>query len=79
MTMATELNKFFQARRKFGIDMTEASALFGEQRALEFGNGSRLFTADDAHRMETLAGQKARDRQESKKAESARLRALFGR
>ena len=78
MTMAHELNQFFQARRKFGIDMTEASALFGEQRAFEFGNGSRLFTADDAHRMETFCGQRERDRQTTQGLAREEHRRLWG-
>ena len=60
--MARELNAFYRARQKFGIDQTEAARLFGEQRALEFASGSRPFTADDLRAMETFAGQKARDR-----------------
>ena len=76
--MAHELNQFFQARRKFGICMSEASRLFGEQRALEFGNGSRPFTADDAHRMETYAGQKERDRKAAQEAARVEYRRTWG-
>ena len=76
--MAHELNRFFQARRKFGIDMSEASRLFGEQRALEFASGKRPFTADDLHAMETLAGQKARDRKDAQEAARGEHRRLWG-
>ncbi|MPN54989.1 hypothetical protein SDC9_202668 [bioreactor metagenome] len=75
--MAHELNKFFQARRKFGIDMSEASRIFGEQRALRFGTGELPFGRDDELRMETFCGQRERDKkaaQESAKAEYRRLR-----
>ena len=76
--MAHELNQFFQARRKFGIDMSEASRLFGEQRALEFASGTRPFTSDDLHAMETLAGQKARDRKDAQEAARSEYRRTWG-
>ena len=76
--MAHELNQFFQARRKFGIDMSEASRLFGAERALEFASGSRPFTADDAHSMETLAGQKERDKKAAQEAAKAEYRRTWG-
>lgn len=74
--MAHELNQFFQARRKFGIDMGEAARLYGAERALEFAGGKRPFTADDEHRMETFCGQRERDRQTAQglaREEHARL------
>ena len=76
--MAHELNQFFQARRKFGIDMSEASRLFGEQRALEFASGRCPFSADDAHRLETYAGQKERDRKTAQQAAREEHRRLWG-
>ena len=76
--MAHELNKFFQARRKFGIDMSEASRLFGEQRALEFGNGARPFGLDDEHRMETFCGQRERDKKAAQEAAKAEYRRTWG-
>ena len=76
--MAHELNQFFQARRKFGIDMSEASRLFGEQRALEFASGRCPFSADDLHAMETLAGQKARDKKAASEAAKAEYRRTWG-
>ena len=76
--MAHELNKFFQARRKFGIDQTEAARLYGEQRALEFAGGKRPFTSDDLHAMETLAGQKERDRKTAQQAAREEHRRLWG-
>lgn len=76
--MATELNKFFQARRKFRIDQTEAARLFGEQRALEFGNGTRPFERDDEHRMETFCGQRERDKKAAQEAAKAEYRRTWG-
>ena len=76
--MAHELNKFFQARRKFGIDMGEAARLYGAERALEFAGGKRPFTSDDLHAMETLAGQKARDRKTAQQAAREEHRRLWG-
>ena len=58
--------------------MIEAARLFGEQRALEFGNGTRPFTSDDLHAMETLAGQKARDRKDAQEAARGEHRRLWG-
>ena len=76
--MAHELNQFFQARRKFGIDMSEASRLFGEQRALEFASGRCPFSADDAHRLETFAGQKERDKKAASEAARSEYRRTWG-
>ena len=58
--------------------MSEASRLFGEQRALEFAGGKRPFTSDDLHAMETLAGQKARDRKAAQDAARGEHRRLWG-
>jgi len=77
--MARELNAFYRARQKFGIDQTEAARLFGEQRALEFASGSRPFSRDDEHAMETLAGQKARDRQTASGRAAQERARLWGR
>ena len=76
--MAHELNKFFQARRKFGIDMSEASRLFGEQRALELASGKRPFTRDDEHSMETFCGQRELDRKAAAEASREEHRRLWG-
>ena len=76
--MAHELNQFFQARRKFGIDMSEASRLYGADRALRFGTGELPFTSDDLHAMETLAGQKARDRKAAAEAARVEYRRTWG-
>ena len=76
--MAHELNQFFQARRKFGIGMSEASRLFGEQRALEFASGTRPFTSDDEHRMETFCGQRELDRKAAAEAARSEYRRLWG-
>ncbi len=76
--MAHELNKFFQARRKFGIDMPEASRIFGEQRALELASGRCPFLDDDARRLETYAGQKERDRKAAQEAARAEFRRFWG-
>ena len=76
--MARELNAFYKARQKFGIDQTEAARLFGEQRALEFASGARPFGRDDEHAMESLAGQKARDRKTAQQAAREEHRRLWG-
>ena len=76
--MAHELNQFFQARRKFGIDMSEASRLFGEQRALEFASGRCPFTRDDEHSMETFCGQRERDKKAASEAAKAEYRRTWG-
>ncbi len=76
--MAHELNKFFQARRKFGIDMSEASRLFGEQRALELASGRCPLSVDDEHRLETYAGQKERDKKAAQEAAREEHRRLWG-
>ena len=76
--MATELNKFFQARRKFGIDMPEASALFGEQRALEFAGGKRPFTQGDEHEMESYCGRRELDKKAASEAAKAEYRRTWG-
>ena len=76
--MAHELNKFFQARRKFGIDMSEASRLFGEQRALELAGGRCPFTQGDEHEMESYCGRRERDRQSAQEAARAEYRRTWG-
>ena len=76
--MAHELNQFFQARRKFGIDMSEASRVFGEARALEFASGTRPFTRDDEHSMETFCGRRERDRKAAAEAARSEYRRLWG-
>ena len=76
--MAHELNKFFQARRKFGIDMPEASRLFGEQRALELASGAIPFGRDDENLMETFCGQRERDRKAAQDAARGEHRRLWG-
>ena len=76
--MAHELNKFFQARRKFGIDMPEASALFGEQRALEFASGTRPFTRGDENEMESYCGRRELDRKAAQEAAREDRRRLWG-
>ena len=76
--MAHELNAFYRARQKFGIDQTEAARLFGEQRALEFASGARPFGRDDEHAMESLAGQKERDKKAASEAARAEYRRTWG-
>ena len=76
--MAHELNKFFQARRKFGIDMSEASRLFGEQRALELASGARPLGRDDENLMETFCGQRERDKKAAQQAAREEHRRLWG-
>ena len=76
--MAHELNKFFQARRKFGIDQTEAARLYGEQRALEFAGGKRPFTADDEHSMESFAGRRELARKAAQAESQAEYRRTWG-
>ena len=76
--MARELNAFYRARQKFGIDQTEAARLYGAERALEFAGGKRPFTSDDLHAMETLAGQKERDRKTAQQAAREEHRRLWG-
>ena len=76
--MARELNAFFKARQKYSVDMSEASRIYGEQRALEFGTGARPFGLDDEHRMETYAGQKERDRKAAQEAAKAEYRRTWG-
>ncbi len=76
--MAHELNKFFQARRKFGIDMSEASRLFGEQRALELASGARPLGRDDENLMETFCGQRERDKKAASEAAREERRRLWG-
>ena len=76
--MAHELNKFFQARRKFGIDMSEASQIFGESKALELAGDRRSFTADDEHRMETFCGQRELDRKAAQEAARAEFKRFWG-
>lgn len=76
--MAHELNQFFQARRKFGIDMSEASRLYGADRALRFGTGELPFTSDDEHRMETFCGQRELDRKAAAEASREEHRRLWG-
>ena len=76
--MARELNAFYKARQKFGIDQTEAARLYGAERALEFAGGKRPFTSDDLHAMETLAGQKARDKKAAQEAAKAEYRRTWG-
>ena len=76
--MAHELNQFFQARRKFGIDMTEASRLFGEQRAVRFGTGELPFTNDDEHEMEAYCGRRELDKKAAQEAAREEHRRLWG-
>ena len=76
--MAHELNQFFQARRKFGIGMLEASALFGEQRALEFAGGKRPFTQGDEHEMESYCGRRELDKKAASEAAREEHRRLWG-
>ena len=76
--MARELNAFYRARQKFGIDQTEAARLFGAERALEFAGGKRPFTADDEHRMETFCGQRERDKKAAQEAARAEYRRTWG-
>ena len=76
--MAHELNKFFQARRKFGIDMSEASRLFGEQRALELASGARPFGRDDENLMETFCGRRELDKKAAQEAAREEHRRLWG-
>ena len=76
--MAHELNKFFQARRKFGVDMSEATRIYGAEQALEFGTGARPFGRDDEHRMETFCGQRELDRKAAAEASREDRRRLWG-
>ena len=76
--MARELNAFFKARQKYSVDMSEASRIYGEQRALEFGTGSRPFGLDDEHRMETFCGQRERDKKAAQEAARAEYRRTWG-
>jgi hypothetical protein len=76
--MSHELNAFFQARRKFSVDMTEASRIYGEQRALEFGAGKRPFTVDDEHSMESFAGRRELARKAASDAAKAERRRMWG-
>ena len=76
--MATELNRFFQARRKFGIDMGEAARLFGAERALEFAGGKRPLTADDEHSMESFAGRRELARKAAQAESQAEYRRTWG-
>jgi hypothetical protein len=76
--MAHELNKFFQARRKFGIDMSEASRLYGADRALRFGTGELPFKSDDERRMEAFCGQRELDRKAAQEAAREEHRRLWG-
>ena len=76
--MARELNAFFKARQKYSVDMSEASRIYGEQRALEFGTGSRTFGRDDENLMETFCGQRERDRKAAQDAARAERRRTWG-
>ena len=77
--MAIEMSEYFQLRRKLNLSYSETEQALSPERVESLAKGREPLTADDAHRLETYAGQKERDRQESKKAGSARLRSLFGR
>ena len=76
--MAHELNKFFQARRKFGIDMPEASRIFGESKALELAGGRRPFTQGDEHEMESYCGRRELDKKAASEAAKAEYRRTWG-
>ena len=76
--MAIEMSEYFQLRRKLNLSYSETEQALSPERVESLAKGREPLTADDAHRLETYAGQKERDRKAAQEAAREEHRRLWG-
>ena len=76
--MAIEMSEYFQLRRKLNLSYSETEQALSPERVESLAKGREPLTADDAHRMETFAGQKERDKKAASEAAKAEYRRTWG-
>ena len=76
--MAIEMSEYFQLRRKLNLSYSETEQALSPERVESLAKGREELTRDDAARLTTLAGQKARDRKAAQEAARSEYRRTWG-